>query len=161
MNAIPRVGLGFDVHPFSDDPDRSFVLGGVTFAGERGLKGHSDADAVAHAVADALLGAAGLGDIGHHFPDTDDQWKGADSMVLLREIAFRVRAAGFEIGNVDCTVLTEAPKLAPKRDEMEKNLTDAVDAPVSVKATRPEAIGALGRGEGLACMAVAILVQGM
>jgi 2-C-methyl-D-erythritol 2,4-cyclodiphosphate synthase len=161
VNPIPRVGLGFDIHPFSDDPARAFVLGGVTFEGERGLKGHSDADAVAHAVADALLGAAGLGDIGQHFPDTDEQWLGADSMVLLREIAFRVRAAGFEIGNVDCTVLTEAPKLAPKRDEMEKNLTDAVDAPVTVKATRPETLGALGRGEGLACMAVAILVQGL
>lgn len=161
MNQIPRVGLGFDIHPFSDDPDRSLVLGGVIFEGERGLRGHSDADAVAHAVADALLGAAGLGDIGQHFPDTDEQWLGADSIVLLREIAFRVRAAGFEIGNVDCTVLTEAPKLAPKRDEMEKNLTDAVDAPVSVKATRPESLGALGRGEGLACMAVAILAQGL
>lgn len=161
MTNIPRVGLGFDIHPFSDDPSRPFVLGGVTFEGERGLKGHSDADAVAHAVADALLGAAGLGDIGQHFPDTDEQWLGADSIVLLREIAFRVRAAGFEIGNVDCTVLTEAPKLAPHRDQMQKNLTDAVDAPVSVKATRPESLGALGRGEGLACMAVAILVQGL
>lgn len=161
MIAIPRVGLGFDVHPFTDDPDRTCVLGGVVFDGQRGLKGHSDADAVAHAICDALLGAAALGDIGQHFPDTDDQWKGADSMVLLREVAFRVRAAGFEIGNVDCTVLTEAPKLAPKRDEMEKNLTDAVDAPVTVKATRPESLGAFGRGEGLACMAVAILVPGL
>ncbi|MBA2609007.1 MAG: 2-C-methyl-D-erythritol 2,4-cyclodiphosphate synthase [Actinobacteria bacterium] len=159
MTAIPRVGLGYDVHPFSDDPTRPFVLGGVTFDGERGLTGHSDADAAAHAVADALLGAAGLGDIGQHFPDTDPQWRGADSLVLLREIAMRVRAEGFEIGNVDCTVVTEAPKLAPMREQMQRNLTDAIDAPVTVKATRPEALGALGRGEGLACLAVAIIAQ--
>jgi 2-C-methyl-D-erythritol 2,4-cyclodiphosphate synthase len=146
------------VHPFSDDPGRPFVLGGVTFEGERGLLGHSDADAAAHAIADALLGAAGLGDIGQHFPDTDKEWKDADSLVLLRAIALRVQAAGFEIGNVDCTVITDAPKLAPMRDEMEKNLSSAIDAPVSVKATRPEALGALGRGEGLACMAVALIV---
>ena len=156
---VPRVGLGYDVHPFSDDPDRPFVLGGVTFDGQVGLVGHSDADAAAHAIADALLGAAGLGDIGQHFPDTDDEWKDADSLVLLRAIALRVQAAGFEIGNVDCTVVTEAPKLAPLRDEMEKNLSAAIDAPVSVKATRPEALGALGRGEGLACIAVALIVE--
>lgn len=157
MNVLPRVGIGYDVHRFSDDPKRRFVLGGVTFAGERGLKGHSDADAAAHAIADALLGAAGLGDIGQHFPDTDQQWKDADSLVLLRAIALRVRAGGLEIGNVDCTVLTEAPKLAPMREAMEKNLSTAIDAPVSVKATRPEALGAFGRGEGLACLAVALV----
>jgi 2-C-methyl-D-erythritol 2,4-cyclodiphosphate synthase len=155
---LPRVGLGYDVHQFSDDPDRPFVLAGVTVEGQTGLVGHSDADAAAHAVADALLGAAGLGDIGQHFPDDDEQWKNADSMMLLRAIALRVQAAGFEIGNVDCTVITEAPKLAPIRDEMEKNLSSAIDAPVSVKATRPESLGALGRGEGLACLAVALIV---
>jgi 2-C-methyl-D-erythritol 2,4-cyclodiphosphate synthase len=155
---MPRVGLGYDVHRFTDDPSRPCVLGGVVFDGEKGLVGHSDADAAAHAIADALLGAAGLGDIGQHFPDTDAEWKDADSMMLLRAIALRVQAAGFEIGNVDCTVITEAPKLAPRRDEMEKNLSSAIDAPVSVKATRPESLGAFGRGEGLACMAVALLV---
>jgi 2-C-methyl-D-erythritol 2,4-cyclodiphosphate synthase len=159
VTGIPRVGLGYDVHRFSDDPQRPFVLGGVTFDGQSGLVGHSDADAAAHAIADALLGAAGLGDIGQHFPDTDEQWKNADSLVLLRAIALRVQAAGFEIGNVDCTVITEAPKLAPLRHEMEKNLSAAIDAPVSVKATRPEAMGALGRGEGLACIAVALIVE--
>jgi 2-C-methyl-D-erythritol 2,4-cyclodiphosphate synthase len=159
VTLIPRVGVGYDVHPFSDEPDRPFVLGGVVFDGTRGLIGHSDADAAAHAVADALLGAAGLGDIGQHFPDTDPQWRGADSLVLLREIAMRVRAEGFEIGNVDCTVITEAPKLAPMRDEMQVHLTDAIDAPVTVKATRPESLGALGRGEGLACIAVAIVAR--
>ena len=158
MTSIPRVGLGYDVHPFSDDPTRPFVLGGVTFEGERGLTGHSDADAAAHAVADALLGAAGLGDIGQHFPDTEPQWKGADSLMLLREIAMRVRAEGFEIGNVDCTVVTEEPKLSPMRDQMQRNLTDAIDAPVTVKATRPEGLGPLGRREGLACLAVAIVM---
>ncbi|HVT77091.1 MAG TPA: 2-C-methyl-D-erythritol 2,4-cyclodiphosphate synthase, partial [Acidimicrobiales bacterium] len=130
---IPRVGLGYDVHRFSDDPQRPFVLGGVTFDGAPGLVGHSDADAAAHAIADALLGAAGLGDIGQHFPDTDAEWKDADSLVLLRAIALRVQAAGFEIGNVDCTVVTEAPKLAPQRDAMEKNLSAAIEAPVTVK----------------------------
>ncbi|HUR76422.1 MAG TPA: 2-C-methyl-D-erythritol 2,4-cyclodiphosphate synthase [Acidimicrobiales bacterium] len=159
MTVLPRVGLGYDVHRFSDDPARPFVLGGVVFDGHIGLVGHSDADAAAHAIADALLGAAGLGDIGQHFPDTDQQWKDADSMVLLRAIALRVQAAGFEIGNVDCTVITEAPKLAPMRDEMEKNLSAAIEAPVTVKATRPEALGALGRGEGLACLAVALVVE--
>ncbi len=159
MSAMPRVGVGYDVHRFSDDPERPFVLGGVTVTGQPGLVGHSDADAAAHAIADALLGAAGLGDIGQHFPDSDTQWKDADSLMLLRAIALRVRAAGFEIGNVDCTVVTEAPKLAPVRDEMEKNLSNAIDAPVSVKATRPEALGALGRGEGLVCMAVALIVE--
>ena len=159
MRGVPRVGLGYDVHRFSDDPARPLVLGGVTFDGHTGLVGHSDADAAAHAIADALLGAAGLGDIGQHYPDTDAQWKDADSLVLLRAIALRVQAAGFDIGNVDCTVVTEAPKLAPMRDEMEKNLSAAIDAPVTVKATRPEALGALGRGEGLACLAVALVVE--
>ncbi len=159
MKQLPRVGLGYDVHRFGDDPDRPFVLGGVTFDGQPGLVGHSDADAAAHAIGDALLGAAGLGDIGQHFPDDDDQWKDADSLVLLRAIALRVQAAGFEIGNVDCTVVTEAPRLAPLREEMEKNLSTAIDAPVTVKATRPEALGALGRGEGLACLAVALIVR--
>ena len=156
---IPRVGIGYDVHRFSDDPERAFVLGGVTFDGQAGLVGHSDADAAAHAIADALLGAAGLGDIGQHFPDTDDEWRDADSLVLLRAIALRVQAAGFEIGNVDCSVITEAPKLAPMRDAMEKNLSAAIDAPVSVKATRPESMGAFGRREGLACIAVALIVE--
>ena len=128
-----RVGVGFDVHPFADD-DRPLVLGGVRFEGERGLAGHSDADVVAHAVADALLGAAGLGDIGMHFPDTDPAWRGADSSVVL-----------------------EAPKLAPRRDEMQKALTAVVGADVTVKGKRAEGLGAIGRGEGVACWAVGLL----
>ena len=152
-----RVGQGFDVHPFSDDPDRRLVLGGVTFDGERGLAGHSDADAVAHAVTDALLGAAGLGDIGQHFPDTDPALAGADSLELLRRAVASVRAAGWIPGNVDCTVVLDAPKLAPRRAEVERVLSDAVGAPVTVKGKRPEGLGALGRGEGIACFAVALV----
>ena len=153
-----RVGQGFDVHPFAEGSGRPLVLGGVTFEGERGLAGHSDADVVAHAVAEALLGAAGLGDLGRHFPDTDAAWEGADSMVLLAEVVRRVAAAGWEPANADCTVVLEAPPLAPHRPAMEERLRTAVGAPVSVKATRPEGLGALGRGEGVACWAIALLV---
>jgi 2-C-methyl-D-erythritol 2,4-cyclodiphosphate synthase len=152
-----RVGQGFDVHAFSEAPDRVLVLGGVVFDGERGLVGHSDADVIAHACADALLGAAGLGDIGQHFPDTDPTWAGADSIGLLAEVAGRVRAAGYEPGNVDCAVVCERPKLAPRRDAMQERLTAAVGAPVTVKGNRAEGLGALGRAEGIACFAVAVV----
>lgn len=162
-----RVGQGFDVHPFvvgddahaDGDGTRVLILGGVPFEGERPLAGHSDADVVAHACADALLGAAGLGDLGQHFPDTDPTWSGADSLGLLTEVAARVRASGWEPGNVDCTVVLEAPKLAPHRAEMEARLSTAAGAPVSVKATRAEGIGAIGRGEGIACFAVALVAS--
>ena len=154
-----RVGQGFDVHPFSDDPARRLVLGGVLFEGAAGLAGHSDADVIAHAVTDALLGAAGLGDIGQHFPDTDPAFAGADSMELLRRAVADVRAAGWVPSNVDCTVVLEAPKLAPHRAEMQAGLSATVGAPVTVKGKRAEGLGALGRREGIACFAVA-LVQG-
>jgi 2-C-methyl-D-erythritol 2,4-cyclodiphosphate synthase len=157
---IVRVGQGFDVHPFSDDPERPLILGGVVVDGAPGLAGHSDADAVAHAVTDALLGAAGLGDIGQHFPDTDPALAGADSIDLLRRAVAAVRAAGWEPGNVDCTVVLEVPKLAPHRDEVQRRLSDAVGAPVSVKAKRAEGLGSLGRREGIACFAVAIVSRG-
>ena len=152
-----RVGQGLDLHPFSDDPARTLVLGGVTFLGERGLAGHSDADVIAHAITDALLGAASLGDIGEHFPDTDPALAGADSLELLRAAVRDVRAAGWEPANVDCTVVLDVPKLAPHRDEMQGRLSEVVGAPVSVKGKRPEGLGALGRGEGIACFAVALL----
>jgi 2-C-methyl-D-erythritol 2,4-cyclodiphosphate synthase len=152
-----RVGQGFDVHPWSDDPGRALVLGGVVLDGERGLAGHSDADVVAHAVADAVLGAAGLGDIGAHFPDTDSRWGGADSLALLGHVVGLVRAEGWSVGNVDTTVILEAPRLAPHKAAMEKRLREVVGAPVSVKAKRAEGLGALGRGEGVACFAVALL----
>ena len=161
--AALRIGQGFDLHPFlaadDDRGDRVLTLGGVVFPGEVPLQGHSDADAVAHACADALLGAAGLGDIGQHFPDTDPAWAGADSLRLLAEVALRVRGAGWAPVNIDCTVVAERPKLAPHRDTMAERLSAAVGAPVSVKATRAEGLGALGRSEGIACLAVALLVE--
>ncbi|HEY9555416.1 MAG TPA: 2-C-methyl-D-erythritol 2,4-cyclodiphosphate synthase, partial [Acidimicrobiales bacterium] len=146
-----RVGQGFDVHPFSGDASRPLVLGGVVFAGVPGLTGHSDADVVAHAVIDALLGAAGLGDIGQHFPDTDAAYAGADSIELLRRAVADVRAGGWRPGNVDCTVVAEAPKLAPQREAMQARLSEVVGAPVTVKGKRAEGLGALGRSEGIAC----------
>ena len=154
-----RVGQGFDIHPWSDDPARALVLGGVVLPGERGLAGHSDADVVAHAVADALLGAAGLGDIGTHFPDTDSHWRGADSLALLAHVVGLVGAEGWSISNVDTTVVLEAPRLAPHKAAMEERLAGVVGAEVSVKAKRAEGLGALGRGEGIACFAVALLLR--
>jgi len=152
-----RVGMGFDVHAFSDDPGRRLVLGGVELAGERGLAGHSDADVVAHAVADALLGAVGLGDLGDHFPDTDPVWADADSMQLLARVVEQVRAGGWRPANVDCTVVLEAPRLGPHRSAMQERLTAVVGSPVSVKATTAERLGFIGRGEGVACWAVALV----
>ena len=157
VNPQWRVGQGFDVHPFSDAADRPLVLGGVRFDRERPLAGHSDADVVAHAVADALLGAAGLGDLGDHFPDTDPAWAGADSMALLSEVVSRLERAGWLAVNVDCVVVLEAPKLAPHREAMQARLGEVVGADVSVKAKRAEGLGALGRGEGIACWAVALV----
>jgi 2-C-methyl-D-erythritol 2,4-cyclodiphosphate synthase len=150
-----RVGQGFDIHPFSDDPERALVLGGVRIEG-RGLRGHSDGDVVCHAIADALLGAAGLGDIGGHFPDTDPSLAGVDSMKLLTRVVEEL-ADGWQVVNVDCTVIAEAPRLASHRDAMEKRLAAVVGAPVSVKAKRGEGLGALGREEGIACLAVALV----
>lgn len=154
-----RVGLGFDVHAFSDDPSRPLVLGGVHLAGERGLNGHSDADPVAHAIADAILGAAGLGDLGEHFPDSDPAWAGADSLTILAGVVGLAADAGWHVGNVDCTVVLEAPRLAPHRAEMARRLGEVVGADVSVKATRAEGLGAIGRGEGVACWAVALVTR--
>ena len=154
-----RVGQGFDVHRHSDDPARPLVLGGCRFEGERGLYGHSDADVPAHAAADALLGAAGLGDLGRHFPDTDDRWADADSLMILAATADMVREAGWTIGNVDVKVVCERPKLAPRKDEMERNLSRAVGAPVSVAGRRAEGLGAVGRQEGIAAWAVAVITS--
>ena len=152
--------MGFDVHPFSDDPRRPLVLGGVQVPGFPGLAGHSDADVVAHAVADALLGAAGQGDLGGHFPDTDAAWAGADSLVLLGRVVEVVAAAGWRPVNVDCSVVLEAPRLAPHRAAMQDRLSAEVGANVTVKATRPEGLGAMGRREGVACWAVALVERG-
>lgn len=152
---IPRVGIGFDVHPVSPDPTRRLVLGGVALPG-RGLEGHSDADVVAHAVAEALLGAAGLGDLGSRFPASDPAYAGADSMMLLAEVVAAVRE-GHEIGNVDATVVADEPRLAPHRAEMQVRLSEVVGAPVGVKPKAAEGLGTLGRREGIACFAVAVV----
>jgi 2-C-methyl-D-erythritol 2,4-cyclodiphosphate synthase len=154
-----RVGQGVDVHRFSDQDDRPLMLGGVHITGEhvRGLLGHSDADAVAHAVADAVLGAAGLGDLGRHAPDTDPRWEGADSMDILVTMVGLAREAGWVPVNADCTVVAERPRLAPFIDQMAERMTAALGAPVNVKATRAEGLGALGRAEGIACTAVVLL----
>jgi 2-C-methyl-D-erythritol 2,4-cyclodiphosphate synthase len=156
-----RVGQGFDIHRFSDSPidGRVLVLGGVSFPGERVLVGHSDADVIAHAAADALLGAAGIGDIGQHYPDTDPAWKGADSLAILRDVASKITDAGWRIGNVDCSVVCEEPRIAPVRDQMITLLSAAAGAPISVKGRRAEGLGSIGRGEGIACFASALIMK--
>ncbi|MGH9048688.1 MAG: 2-C-methyl-D-erythritol 2,4-cyclodiphosphate synthase [Acidimicrobiia bacterium] len=154
-----RVGLGFDVHPFGGDGP--LVLGGVSLPGV-GLAGHSDADVIAHAVADALLGAAGLPDLGAHFPADDDRYRDASSMGLLRTVAEMVAGEGWEVGNVDVVVAAEEPRLAPHLPAMVSALEDALVAvrpeTVTVKAKRAEGLGAIGRAEGIAAWAVALLV---
>ncbi|MGO8863145.1 MAG: 2-C-methyl-D-erythritol 2,4-cyclodiphosphate synthase [Acidimicrobiales bacterium] len=152
-----RVGQGIDIHRFSDDPHRPLVLGGVVIDGARGLGGHSDADAVCHALADAILGAVGLGDLGRHFPDTDPVWEGANSVGLLMDVVRMAGEQGFVPSNADCTVIADAPRLAPHTDAMAQRLSAVLGAPVSVKATRAEGLGALGRAEGIACLAIVLL----
>jgi 2-C-methyl-D-erythritol 2,4-cyclodiphosphate synthase len=155
---MTRVGFGFDVHPFA--AGRPLVLGGVEVPAEQGLGGHSDADALTHAVADALLGALALGDLGQHFPDTDPQYRGISSLRLLAEVVARVRSHGGQIVNVDATVVAEAPRLAGWLEGMRARLAETMDLAVdrvSVKAKRAERLGALGRQEGIAAMAVALV----
>lgn len=150
-----RVGFGFDVHRFSDDPARPLVLGGVILDGP-GLHGHSDADVIAHAVADALLGAAGLDDLGTLFPATDPSLAGIDSVALLSSVVQLVLPVA-EIGNVDCTVVAEAPRLGPHRSAMQARLSEVIGAPVTVHPKRAEHLGSLGRTEGIAAWAVALV----
>jgi 2-C-methyl-D-erythritol 2,4-cyclodiphosphate synthase len=147
-----RVGIGYDSHRFA--AGRRLVLGGVEIEHDAGLAGHSDADVVTHAVIDALLGAGGLGDLGTHFPPDDETWRDADSLDLLRTVIGMLDGA---VANVDVTVICEAPRLGPHRAEMERNLTDVLGAPASVKATSNEGMGFTGRGEGIACVAVALV----
>ncbi|MBI4271192.1 MAG: 2-C-methyl-D-erythritol 2,4-cyclodiphosphate synthase [Candidatus Rokubacteria bacterium] len=152
---MTRVGFGFDLHPLV--AGRPLVLGGVTVPGDRGLGGHSDADVLSHAVAEALLGALALGDLGRHFPDTDPHWRGISSLVLLRHVHALVGARGGTLVNVDATVLAQAPRLAPQLGEMAARLAETLGLPlqrVSVKAKSPEGLGLLGREEGIAAMAV-------
>jgi 2-C-methyl-D-erythritol 2,4-cyclodiphosphate synthase len=153
-----RTGLGIDTHAFA--PGRPLILGGVDIPHEEGLAGHSDADVLTHAVIDALLGAAALGDIGQHFPDTDERFRDADSLDLLRTVVVYLGERGFAIGNVDATVVLERPKLAPYRDAIRDALAGALGLPpgaVNVKATTGEGMGFVGRGEGAAALAIATL----
>ena len=155
-----RIGNGIDVHALVTG--RSLVLGGVTIPFERGLQGHSDADALLHAICDAVLGALGAGDIGAHFPDTDPRYKDADSRVLLRTIWQRAVAEGYSLGNVDATVVAEAPKLAPYIRQMTANIASDLGAgieQVNVKATTTEGLGFAGRGEGIAALATVLLIK--
>ena len=155
-----RVGHGYDVHQLI--LGRALIVGGVTIDYERGLLGHSDADVLLHAIADALLGAAGLGDIGKHFPDSDARFKGIDSRELLRNVATKISADGFTVGNVDATIIAQAPKMAPYIAAMVKNIAAdlGVDAShVNVKATTTEKLGFTGRGEGIAAEAVCLLCR--
>jgi 2-C-methyl-D-erythritol 2,4-cyclodiphosphate synthase len=149
-----RTGIGIDSHRFV--PDRRLVLGGVEIPYELGLAGHSDADVLAHAIMDALLGAAGLGDIGQHYPDDDEAWREADSMELLAEVVQRLEAVGWKLVHVDATIMLERPKIAPHRDAIKASLEKVVGS-VNVKATTGEGMGFVGRGEGAAALAVATI----
>jgi 2-C-methyl-D-erythritol 2,4-cyclodiphosphate synthase len=157
-----RSGIGYDSHRFEEG--RPLVLGGVEIEGaERGLAGHSDADALTHAIIDALLGAAGLGDIGQHYPDTDERWRGADSLQLLSEVCVFLEEHGWRVLHLDATVICEAPKLGGHRDQMRRTLASTVGIgarQVNVKFTTNEGMGAIGRGEGIAAMAVATVEHG-
>lgn len=154
-----RIGNGYDVHKLV--PGRKLIIGGVEIPHETGLLGHSDADVLTHAVIDCLLGAAGLPDIGSHFPDTDPKYKGADSILLLREAACLVREAGYEIGNVDCILVAQAPKMAPHIPTMKEKLADAMGIPttaVGIKAKTEEGLGFTGSREGMAAYTVCLLL---
>ena len=155
-----RIGHGYDVHKLVEG--RDLIVGGVKIEHTLGLLGHSDADVLLHAVSDALLGAAGLGDIGKHFPDTDPQYKGADSLKLLEVVAQRVKEAGYRVSNIDVTMIAQRPKLRPHIPQMEANIATAVGVDVSrinVKATTEEKLGFTGREEGMACHAVCLLEE--
>ncbi len=155
-----RIGHGYDVHRLVEG--RDLILGGVKIPYEKGLLGHSDADVLLHAVSDALLGAAGLGDIGRHFPDTDPKYKGADSLELLRQVYRKISEKGYRVGNIDVTMITQRPKLKDYIPQMQANIAAAVGtAPdrVNVKATTEEKLGFTGTGEGMACHAVCLLEE--
>ncbi len=153
-----RIGHGYDVHRLTEG--KKLILGGVTIPYERGLLGHSDADVLVHSIMDAILGAAALGDIGKHFPDTDDQYKGADSLRLLREVVRIVQKEGYQIINIDSTVIAQRPKLKDHMEEMRKNIAECCHIEISqvnVKATTEEGLGFTGRGEGISSHAVVLI----
>ena len=154
-----RIGMGYDVHRLTEG--RELILGGVLIPFEKGLLGHSDADVVVHAIMDALLGAAALGDIGQHFPDTDPQYKGISSVLLLKHVGALLEEHGFTIGNIDATIIAQRPKLAPYRPAMVKNVAEALgisEDQVCIKATTEEGLGFTGRQEGIAAQAITLLV---
>lgn len=156
-----RIGHGYDVHRLVEG--RDLILGGVKIPYEKGLLGHSDADVLLHAVSDALLGAAGLGDIGRHFPDTDPKYKGADSLMLLREVYRKISEKGYRVGNIDVTMIAQRPKLKDYIPQMQANIAAAVGTEsdrVNVKATTEEKLGFTGTGEGMSCHAVCLLEEG-
>ena len=153
-----RIGHGYDVHKLVSD--RKLILGGIDIPYEKGLLGHSDADVLLHAISDALLGAAALGDLGKHFPDTDAAYKNADSLILLSRVGTLIKNAGYQVSNIDATVIAQAPKLAPHIEQMRKNIAKALSLDfndVSVKATTEEHLGFTGRGEGISAHAVCII----
>lgn len=153
-----RIGLGYDAHQFKDDG--RLVLGGVTIDYPRGMEAHSDGDVVLHALCDALLGAAGLGDIGKHFPDSDAAFKGIDSRILLRDVGQKLTGLGYAVGNADITIIAQMPRMAPHIEAMRRNIADDLGSPVdriNVKATTTEGMGFEGRGEGIAVQAIALL----
>ena len=157
-----RFGIGYDVHKLVEN--RKLVLGGVEIEHDKGLLGHSDADVVVHAIMDALLGAAALGDIGKHFPDTDDRYKGISSIKLLHHVGELLRENNFKIGNIDATIICQKPKLAPFRDEMVKNVAKALnieESRVCIKATTEEGLGFTGEGLGISSQAIALLEEGL
>jgi 2-C-methyl-D-erythritol 2,4-cyclodiphosphate synthase len=155
-----RIGIGFDIHAFSAETNRTLVLGGVEFPGECGLVGLSDADVIAHAIGEALLSPAGLGGMGEIFPESNEAYRGADSLELLREIVSLVSASGWRPINIDCVAICERPILSKRRLEMSARLEGVVGAPVMVKGKRAEGLGALGRIEGIACWSSALLAKG-
>lgn len=156
--SVFRIGQGFDVHPFSQDPARPLIIGGEILPGP-GLEGHSDADLLAHATADALLGAAGLEDIGHYFPDTESSTLNANSMEILKTVVELINKEGWEICNVDCNVIIEKPKIQPYKKDIEKRMSDILKSPVTVKGRRSEGLGFIGKEEGAACFAAALILK--
>jgi 2-C-methyl-D-erythritol 2,4-cyclodiphosphate synthase len=155
-----RIGMGYDVHKLVKG--RKLILGGVLIPYEKGLLGHSDADVLIHAIMDSLLGAAALGDIGKHFPDTDSKYSGISSILLLKEVAALINNNGYEIGNIDATIIAQKPKMAPHIEDMRKNIASSLDidiSKISIKATTEEGLGFTGRGEGISSQSIALLLS--
>ena len=155
-----RIGMGYDVHRLVED--RPLILGGVNIPYEKGLLGHSDADCLVHAIMDSLLGAAAMGDIGKHFPDTDPEYKGADSMMLLEKVKRKIQAENYKVGNIDATIIAQMPKMAPHIQKMRENIAGRLEIDinqVNIKATTEEGLGFTGAGQGIACHSIALLMD--